>query len=255
MLGEVLSELLTIEVVYSHSYFPDNTNLAVHESCWLLRTDSMLGQPSPRVELWNERRKSFIRELLAYQLSSAWPQRDGLTKLEKSLRQADFSVCENYLSLLKEELAFQRGIATDDYFVTHVERNGPPAAESSPHTSHFSFEYQHTTCYDIAELDKAKRSSSTGSPASIIHRTVPSGQSPNEFGVDAAQKIWRHIRKHSKTRHELDQIAAKAAEENEEIKEIKQRALKNKRSVGVDSLRSLALNINSSGDGRKAKWV
>ena len=240
MLGEALSELLTIEVVYSHSYFPDSTSLAVHESCWLRRTDSMLGQPSPRVELWNERRKAFIRGLLAYQLSSAWPHRDSLTKLEKALRQADFCVCENYLSLLKEELAFQRGVAKDDYFVTHIESNGLPAGESPQHSSHSSFEYRHTTCCDIAELDQAKRSPGASSAATIIHRPVPSGQSPNEFGMDAAQKIWRHIRKHSKTSHELEQIAAKAAEENEEIKEIKRRALKNKRSVGAETLRSLA---------------
>jgi len=245
MLGEVLSELLKIEVVYSHSYFPDGTSLSVRESCWLLRTDSMLGQSSPRVELRNEQRKSFMRRLLAYQLS-----RDGLNKLEKALRQVDFSVCENYLCLLKEELAFQKGVATDDHFVTHVERKGPPACRSSPRSGHFSFDNQHITYYDMD-----KRSPDADSPATIIHNTAPTEQTPNEFGVDAAQKIWRHIRKHSKTRHELDQIAAEAAEENEEIKEIKQRALKNKRSVGADTIRSLALNINSSGDATGTSWL
>ncbi len=235
MLGEVLSELLKIEVVYSHSYFPEGTSLSVHESCWLLRTDSMLGQSSPRVELRNEQRKSFIRRLLAFQLSS------GSNKLEKALRQGDFSVCENYLCLLKEELPF---VATDDNFVTHVERKGPPACGSSPRPGHFSLDNRHITYYDMD-----KRSPDADSPATIIHNTAPP---TNEFGVDAAQKIWRHIRKHSKTRHELDQMAAEAAEENEEIKEIKQRALKNKRSVGADTIRSLTLNIN---DAAETSWL
>lgn len=244
MLGEVLCELLKIEVVYSHSYFPKVTSLTVHESCWLLRTNSMLGQPHPRTEPWNEQRKSFIRGLLAYQLSSvsARSHPDGLTKLENALQQIDFSVCENYLGLLKYELAFQRGIATDDYFITHIERKGPVTDEPSPCFGYFSLENQHTTYCDIAELNNEKRSSGTDSPSTIIHRIVPNGQS----GVDAAQKIWRHIRKHSKTRHELDQMMAEPAEDNEEIKEIKQRALKNKRSVGADTLRSIALHINSS---------
>jgi hypothetical protein len=255
MLGEMLSELLKIEVVYSHSYFPDGTSLTAHESCWLLRSDSMLGQPSPRVELWNERRKSFIRGLLAYQLSSACSRRDGLTKLEKALRHVDFSVCENYLRLLKEELTFQRGVTTDDNFVAHIKHKAPPAGGSSPRSGHISFENLHTTCYDIAELGKDRRSPGADSSSTIVHRHVPSEQSSNEFGVDAAQKIWRHIRKHSKTRYELDQIAAKAAGENEEIKEIKQRALKNKRSVGADTLRSLTLNINSLGDVGDTSWL
>jgi len=109
----------------------------------------------------------------------------------------------------------------DDYLIIHIERKGPPASGSSLLLGHFSLENQHATRHDATESDKAKRSSGPDSPAMIIHRPMPSGQTSDESGLDEAQKIWLQHAEAFKTKHELDQSAAELTEENEEIKETK----------------------------------
>lgn len=121
MLGEVLSELLQIELVHEHSLFP-GSEVATRTSCWLLRYNGENEQHTHHSRVRNERRSSWIRGLRAYQQACTRPHRDALNALEKLLRRDDFRHCHRYIRCLTEEVRFQMGVAADEYLMTHVER-------------------------------------------------------------------------------------------------------------------------------------
>jgi hypothetical protein len=121
MLGEVLSELLQIELVHEHSLFP-GSDVTTRATCWLLRHNGDSDQHTHQGRLRNERRSSWIRGLLAYHQACTRPHRDALNALEKMLRRNDFRHCHSHVRHLREELTFQLGVAADEYLMTHVER-------------------------------------------------------------------------------------------------------------------------------------
>jgi len=122
MMGEVLSDLLQIELVHEHSLFP-GSDISTRITCWLLRHNDNIDDHTPYERLRNERRSSWIRSHLAYQQACIRPHRDALNRIEKSLRRNDFRHCHGYLRMLRDELAFQVGVAADDFLFEYLEKN------------------------------------------------------------------------------------------------------------------------------------
>jgi len=122
MMGEVLSDLLQIELVHEHSLFP-GSDISTRITCWLLRHNDNDHDHTAHERLRNERRSSWIRGHLAYQQACARPHRDALNRIEKTLSRNDFRHCHGYVRTLRDELAFQVGVAADDYLFTLAEKS------------------------------------------------------------------------------------------------------------------------------------
>lgn len=102
-------------------------------------------------------------------------------------------------------------------------------------------------------LDIPKRSTSY-SPAAVTHHT---SQSTTDEGDDKARQIWHFMRQDSKgrraglTRNSSESLI-RLESASESLRAIRQKALRNKRSVGADTLRSFAVGAR---DGIDAPWL
>lgn len=250
MLGETLADLFTVEVWYKHSLFP-NTDLVINETCRVRRYDPSSEWNSRIIPdgfaqtIKNKHVHSEVQKRLARFVCSQYTPEASLTKLDELFFTQDCSLsCPDYLDSLREELFYQLHVLQNVDGI-NVETSSEAPYQPSPDLGRSSFEKRSSQFLNIQE-DPALRRSSSGSPTTVIH-TRNTEYKPEE-SPDQAKKIWRHMRKDSRGRqHPLMERSEDSLNRiaDEDLEAIKERAVQNKRSVGADTLRSLAISAGA----------
>ena len=246
MLGEATAEALTVEVTYRHSLLPQNTKLSVGASCSLKRHTA--GAPWNRwsgVTLQdNINQQAKLQRRLAFFLAATCQgQRQALAILQDLFGEAAcLSACPAYVKQIKEELRYQARI---------TER------------------FQGTTGGDASVGNKAQGAAGDPSPAGVRNQMVmvkPEGivyrprldRATSTTSVGEALRIWRDMRKTSVVQT-LDQdgrvvlrTLTPPEARTDQLLKVADDALRNKRSIGQDTLRSIARE--SSETGHSAPW-
>jgi hypothetical protein len=286
ILGELLRELVTVTISYKHSNFPDNTDLTVKEKCWIRRTSALQikrkGQGSG-IE------REMVQKALALALASRSKPQSGLRGLQRVFDDPTFTnTIPLLVALLKDELEFQANALFERNFIQNLHRQHMatymPAFDRVRSSLELNTSHTHQRAY--AALASPVHHSSSAS----VHRHQPSNEyadavqnteatgpvrfyaaqnkSANEFPSSASVqstettgplRFWRNLRQVSKGKVTANsELAGKddSFEEEgltEKMAQIRKEALKNKRSIGTDTLRSMARSLGRGGESSSVK--
>lgn len=219
-LGEHLSELFRVQVRYSHSIFPENTTLVAQESCWLRRTLKR------RVARGDDTRcesvyECMVQRQLALSLAGHGPPIDALNALEMEFDSKPVPpYCSKFVEAVKDR-------------VRHRISQSLFRSASVADSEDDSYEAQLREFVDEREDD---------SPATVVRRRIV--HTPDMELHDTARRIWQHIRKTSKPEREIcnemepEELMGQVS--NARMEEIRTMALKNKRKMSTETLKSLA---------------
>ena len=251
MLGETITDVMSVEVRYKHSAFPKNTEMVIMETVRISRPDptsvwSTAGDADSR------RAKDHEIESLTYYVASHFEPGAALQILKEMFgsgsAQAPFP---GYLHRVLEELHHRSGKRGD---TTNSEANPGENAGDSPQLGRFSFE--HRFCVVDGQRSPVLKRSASDSPATVIHRRTPDDRYLSAETSDQARKIWHIMRRDSRSKHAAQNDSTESLDRlestDDQLREIRRRALQNKRSVGADTLKSFA---KGGLEGGAAPWL
>ncbi|TID16532.1 hypothetical protein E6O75_ATG11650 [Venturia nashicola] len=225
-LGEHLSELFRVQVRYSHSMFPENTTLVAQESCWLRRTLKR------RVARGDDTRRESVYECmvqrqLALSLAGHGRPIDALNALETEFDSKPVPpYCSEFVGAVKDRLRHR--ISQSPFLTACVDD-----------TEDDSYEAQLQEFVDGRERQELD---TDDSPSTVVRRRIV--HTPDLELHDTARRIWQHIRKTSRPGREIgnemepDEMVGQVS--NAQIEEIRRMAMKNKRKMSTETLKSLA---------------
>jgi hypothetical protein len=264
-LGNHLSELFELQVVYNHSFFPAGTRLEVRDSCWLPRilvpriaTDHDVPSPPHSHSLRND---PCVQKQVALCIAGSHTPSAALRKLERQfLRQNLSDGMSSFLNALKRRLKRQDVVFADIPFKDHELAIGVEA-HSDPHTEETL--HERTSHESTNERDTSSDDNGSSAPVTIVRRrVVPVIQSSTEIDEGEARRIWQQIRRtsrrgvHATFDQGTDDGWDASTEEKHEpyIEEIREIALKHGRKISSATLRSLAKDflLHESNFGRES---
>ncbi|EON68568.1 hypothetical protein W97_07826 [Coniosporium apollinis CBS 100218] len=260
LLGETTTDLFTVKVRYNHSYFPENTGLVAVDTCRVRRPHALSAWKSLPCAKDAEQAQIRTQEVhgrLVSVIASDESPSAALIALEGlSDRIGGTVACPDFVDLVRIELK-HRCRALGRPVPNHESEISSTLRAPSPDLGRFSFENRGTLYLDLPYRHSPKREA-TDSPATVIHTRLtedPAEEEPD----DRARNIWRHMRKSSKSHHKLARSSTRSYEKLEAVDahlvELRKRAVQNKRSVGADTLRSLAIGAHAGIDsGVDAPW-
>jgi hypothetical protein len=225
-LGEHLSELFRVQVRYSHSTFPENTTLVAQESCWLRRTLKRRvarGDDSLRESVF----ECVVQKQLALSLARLEPPIDALNALEMEFDSKPVpTYCSKFIEAVKQRLRHR--------ILQSPARRAP---EPLPEIESYETELQ-----EFVDERQRQELDMDDSPATVIRRITV--HTPDKELHDTARRIWQHIRKTSKPEREISDETVtdhdKLQEPDARMEHIRRMALKNRRKMSTETLKSLA---------------
>ena len=227
MLGEASQLVLTAEVRYQHSQLPQNTLLTVKQACRLRKA---LSESAWSRGLTLANRKLQLHKRLAYFISTQHTPHQAIIALQDKFGPGGNSAaCPAYIKQLMDELQYRSRIGrcsddlTEDGFYT-------PTAQS--------FDDVFLDSQNMNETEKSYRSV-TAPERELVE--MPEGD-------DEARKIWGNMKRAASG----SRPAAEAQREHEtadaiEAQYVMAMALRNKRSIGADTIRSIAFAAHGRG--------
>jgi len=259
--------MFRLEIKYKDSLFPEATEIVTSNTLCLPRKNTRTIWKDPHSPQRSTTPNGEVQGWLAYFISTLYDPKTALVKLEEHFNNLTLDEgCEKFLIALKDELEYHSNNNINSSWILPQKDEKPNPAPSSP-LPRFSFEKNKVklcgqpsgTVPILSQIASSKHSQhvTQNLSQSLSLCSLPTGSKslagelPNE-ARDRAQNIWRHMRKDSKSRRQLEQIDSKMLDENEIVEGIRRQALANKRSVGADTLRSLAMNVQG---GFEAPWI
>lgn len=243
MLETTDAKILTARLTYKHSLLPAGTTCSVTTECHIKRRLSDPDQkPSPSdLGLFQANGcTDLVEKRLAYDIATHGSPRNALTTLHVEFGDRfQFSVCPDYINLLAKELKYQARI---------VERREIEASPESPPAVHAanspsekrgdsSFDAQRYKLKPRATSDMPKEEPLKAKPALAV---LSVKESREQLRTDEARRIWGDLRKMKRPPHETVRGRSISSQLDEARRQgIRELAVKNKRSVGSDSLRSI----------------
>ncbi len=239
MLGTTDAKILTARLTYKHSLLPAGTSCSVTTACHVKRrlpnSDQM---PSPS-KISAKQCTVLVHKRLAHHLATHGSPRDALKTLHIEFGDRfQSSVCPEYMNLLAKELKYQARV------VQRLEMEASPKKSPAVHANRplenigkgsfgaEKYKPQHRATSDIPteELFKAK-------PALTVMSVK---ESREQLRTDEARKIWGDMRKMKRPPNQTVRgrsISSPLAEARKE--DLRELAVKNQRSIGSDTLRSM----------------
>lgn len=263
LLGETEFQLFTVRAIYKHSLFPPNTAVVTEETCIIRKLDrtAVWGAPSfNNSDLQNDRARAELHKRLAFFIATNSTPKEALSELDRVFSRPNRNTaCPRFVNLVRKELHHQLLVLGHRATAEPSKVMPNNCQDHFPCLGRFSFEAVEkkfpTVCLGL-ELSKAK--SPSGSPVTVIHQRLTENTEPEEL-TDQATQIWRHMRKDSKVRQKpansSNESIIRLELSDERIRELRKRAIQNKRSVGADTLRSLALVGPATFEGVNAPWL
>lgn len=265
MLGETSTRILTAKLRYKHSLLPADARVSVRTEARLkghLSQVETKWRPSNLQSPGTYERQIEVQQHLVFYLATHHAPRDALTTLRDHFGEdGKRSVCPAYIKLVNEELRYQARIIERFELEGATVPENNPTLPKSPY-SHFGeglFDVENYRPQDwIAIPEEVPRPiTAINCHASSTVRSHP----PRE--TDDARKIWGMLRRNSRGRMGFDSLGGGegrkviiiSKSEEEEMKKFQEMALRNKRSVGTDSLRSFAGQRSRGGGVAVAPWM
>ena len=253
MLGFPKDGMITIKLNYKHSSLPANTICTTTAKCLIhVPLSTPEGKQSVRKPVFSKA-KVLLHQRLAEYYATYFKPRDAISSLRREFGEGGCrSACPVYINAIADELKYQARIS---------ERI---AIENSPQKPIVQYKEPHPDTR-IACFGQSALSSENYKPREWINVPdedifVPIGshvQVAEQLGLDNARKIWNELRNMSRgDRSENTKNFSTSPTHQERAKEITEMALKNKRSIGESTLRSLSTPVRrSSKGGLIAPWL
>lgn len=258
MLGTIDAKILTARLTYRHSLLPAGTTCSITSVCHMKRV-----RPDPDQKLSPSKRVSQVRDCtilvekrLAYYQATHGSPRSALKVLHQEYGDRFHnSVCPDYINLLAKELRYQARI------VERLEIDVSPRKSSAVRPADSPSEKRSQSCFDDENYTPGHRT--TGDiPTEELFIAKPAlavlslKKSREQLRTDEARKIWGDMRK-MKRPPDQTMIGRSLSSQVEEARKesIRELAVKNKRSVGSETLRSIFSAGESMGKGLGAPWM
>ena len=259
MLGTTDTKILTARLTYRHSLLPAGTTCSITTECHVKRVPPDPDQkPNPsKYSLLQVRGCTvLVEKRLAYHLATQGSPRNALKNLQKEYGDSfQFSACPDYVSLLAKELKYQARI------VERLEIDASPKKPSSVHTANSPSEKYGQSSSGV-ENYKPQRYPSSDIPIEELFKAKPAlavlslKKSREQLRTDEARKIWGDMRKIKRPPNQTVKGRSQSSQLEEARREgIRELAIKNKRSVGSETLRSIFSGGESMGKGLGAPWM
>ena len=259
LLGVVTTELLKVTITYEHSIFPIDTTLRTTAVCELPRydTSSVWVNATLTTPLRSERyhaQSEVFQKLLLCTSASRHPK-NAIASLQSL--QIPAAVGGNLLVLLesiKTELSYQLHVM-NMYKMTISSEEDVQYCNDGWTAKQTADAFPETTLVP-AQQALVSIPESPDSGKTIIHKEHTS--QPEEDENDAARRIWKNMRRDSKSAGDL--LASKTntmgVVDDGRLAAIQKQALRSKRSIGTDTLRSLSFGTGSGAyPSRYAPWA
>ena len=260
-LGTTDAKVLTARLTYKQSLLPAGTTCSVTAECHVKRCFPDLDQePSPSEYNLPQIRECtvLVRKRLAYHLATHGSPRFALTALRNEFGDRfQFSGCPDYIHLLAKELKYQARI---------VERLEIEASSKKPSAVHDST--SPVESYDQSPFGaekyriKPQPRATSDIPTEELFRAEPAltvlsvKESREHLRTDEARRIWGDLRKMKKAPNQPAGVRSISSQLDEVRREsIRELAVKNKRSMGTDTLRSIFSVGETMGKGLAAPWM
>lgn len=259
LLGETTALIMSVEVRYKHSLLPSNNDIVIREFCqirrinpvaeWSLRR-ACIEYPQAQIEQME------VQKRLAFYIAMTRAPKEALIKLQRvSSRQPVSDEDRKFVGAVKRELEYQLMAAESQKCTSASRMTSEESPDISSSLERFSFEH----CEGHLQPSVSQLSPTDASPS--LNQSI-SKRVTEQLGLDEsndqARRIWKHMRRDSKSQKRLGKYVKgeKALDaSDEQIQDIRRRALQNKRSVGADTLRSLAISAPTANDERHAPWL
>lgn len=255
MIGTLETDVLHVEARYRHSLFPSDNVVALKHTCKVLRpkTDSRWSI----IEFYEkDDSSSSVHALLAQYLAAHYAADEALDLLHRYFdydtraRPGLAEIC----SMLQNKINVQRnGLDDQQPEVVVTDTNLPRDGGDGTVPEHFDTapstpgESKARTSDKPTDGPSLLRSSTLGPPRISAPRTTKAIASSTPIGAnsheshDSAQQLWRHIRRTSLSTRQLEEMTPDRVSSleagDDSLKELRRRAIANKRSIGAETLR------------------
>ncbi|KAF2493146.1 hypothetical protein BU16DRAFT_583304 [Lophium mytilinum] len=269
-LGEVEVPLFTVQATYRHSLLPDHSSIVTEQTYKILKTDStaLWGLPTPAtISPHTDFAKTELYKRLAFFIATRSTPEEALQELDAFFRPIHRgAACPEFVSAVRNELHHQL------LAIEYCANTASPTKLSSttlenpfPCLGRFSFEANERQQTFALGLELSRGRSASDSPATVIHQRTTeriTEHTEPDSSVDEAAQIWRHMRRDSKSRRRPPNGSHESLERiqstDDHLRELRKRAIQNKRSIGADTLRSLSLALTiptTPESGGSAPWL
>ena len=242
LLGFTFTRILTARLSYKHPMLPSNTTCHITETCEVRRFITAPGESimsrRPASLLETENRVT-VHQRLAYYYVTQLDLQGALSALGKIIGDGDGRIaCPGYVALLMKEKKFQARAAQRLSILDSPQKPAQPSKKVENHRP-----VSWITNAQDAHLSNKVHLLDVG-PKTIAARNNRHANS--EIQPDAARRIWSDMRLRSKPNGSpVGRRAASSQAEEERSRVLREEALRNKRSIGADTLRSLSDNVKS----------
>lgn len=263
MLGISGTSILSVKVRYEHSLLPAGTTCAVISECRLKRGLPDSDQkPSPQkpMSLRTKAFKSLVQQRLAYYLATHGTPKDALSNLRHEFGEKYHrSICPQYINLITRELKYQDRIAerlTIDASPKKRVRSPSPRPNDAfePFVQGLFGPEIHKSQNLTANVADDEEGYSSIAPRPSLVASLRTSRT--ELRTDEARKIWGDMRRVSRPPNQvLNGRSVSSTVEANRRNNIRELAMRNKRSIGTDTLRSITSAGESMGKGLGAPWM
>lgn len=294
IVGTLETEILHVEARYRHSMLPSDNVVTVRHICKIKRPKSE-SRWSMISSAGNEAPSTDAQKRLARYIASEYPIGQALELMQAYLdpnAKQEVDICEIRNSLV-DGLCQQQASSNDDLkpavVVTDIDWN--PSASAIQITDHFStapstpaaadcpsqppsapFHATHKrqpsstslltpTIFAPPLISAPKTTTALSKLASQSSNALGSPIDPSSGSQDTARQLWRHIRRTSLSAKQLEEMTPERLEHleasDDTLREIRRRALANKRSIGAETLKAWKWDDNIRSHERfvEAPWM
>lgn len=259
MLGTTDAKILCATLTYKNSLLPAGTTCSVTTVCHTKKGLPDLDQkPSPsKFRLLQARDCTvLVHKRLAYHLATHGSPRNAFKTLHSEFGDRfQLSLCPDYINLLAKELKYQARI------VERLEIGVSPKKSSAVHAASSPSENRGQSSFG-AELHKPQHCATSDIPTEELFKVEPAlavlslKESREHLRTDEARRIWGDLRKMKRPPDQTVRGRSVSSQLDEARKKgIKELAVKNKRSLGSDTLRSIFSAGESMGKGLGSPWM
>lgn len=246
LLGFSGTPILYANMTYRHPLLPKFTVCYSMKPCMIKRFIAAPGDIIPRTgSALESKQRMLVHQRLSYHYFTQLSSQEAMSALQKVIGEGGGRMaCPSYVSLLMQEQQYQNRL---NRRVSWLDSPDTPRHSIDSGGSRVSLaEYSDSSSGELAHL--TKRVSSAPAPGS------DSRQSPGKKR-DAARRIWSDMRLRSKPQGSQETIVPGNRDiAGKSVDAVQKTALRNKRSIGNDTLRSLSLSVQNS-NNVVAPWL
>lgn len=260
MLGASITTVLTVRLRYRHSMLPAQTICFAAAHCDIKRQIPKSTPQSP-VLSYTATRSSLVHRRLANHVATHYKPSDALLALRTGFGPGEYcSDSPEYLEILDKELKYQSRIAQRLAMFDSPEKapkldNVNPSSNSIERFAYIPYPKRDKPRDWIDGVSDQEVTLTGGTYGDVLSH-LEGYHETKQIQPDEARKIWGDLRRMSKAKPNAGRGRVVSLKpEDEKMRSIRELALRNKRSIGADSLRSFTAPPGSLRTGMGAPWL